>query len=109
MAKNEIFKKTASEDKLCPLNNRGDGARGSHVFCSSVHGTESRSAQSGPTISPEQNKGFARSPPTNLDQLFDFVKEEWEKLPKDFFQKLVDSMPRRIRAVIRNHGGSTSY
>ena len=46
---------------------------------------------------------------SNLDQLFDFVKEEWEKLPKDFFQKLVDSMPRRIRAVIRNHGGSTSY
>jgi len=42
-------------------------------------------------------------------KLFDFVKEEWDKLPKDFLQKLVNSVPRRIRAVIRNHGGSTSY
>ena len=60
----------------------------------------------------EQNKGLLEARPdraSNLDQLFDFVKEEWEKLPKDFLQKLVDSMPRRIRAVIRNRGGSTSY
>jgi transposase len=47
--------------------------------------------------------------PSNLDQLFEMVKEEWKKLPKDFLQNLVNSMPRRMRAVIRNQGGSTTY
>ena len=47
--------------------------------------------------------------PSNLDELFEFIKEEWQKLPKQFLQKLVNSMPRRIRQVIRNGGGSTTY
>lgn len=47
--------------------------------------------------------------PANLDELFEFVKQEWEKIPKDYLRTLVDSLPRRIAAVIKNRGGSTSY
>ena len=39
--------------------------------------------------------------PSNLDQLFDFVNQEW--------QKLVNSLPQRIKAVIKSSGGSTKY
>lgn len=37
------------------------------------------------------------------------VLEEWEKLPPQLCYNLVSSMPRRIRAVIQAHGGSTKY
>jgi transposase len=47
--------------------------------------------------------------PSNLDQLFDFVNEEWKKLPQDYLRKLVESLPRRMIGVIKNHGGSTRY
>lgn len=47
--------------------------------------------------------------PSSLDQLFAFVQEEWHKLPKDFLRKLVNSLPRRVKAVIKNKGGSIKY
>jgi transposase len=47
--------------------------------------------------------------PSNLDELFQFVKEEWEKVPKDYLRNLVDNLPRRIQDVIKNKGGSTRY
>jgi transposase len=47
--------------------------------------------------------------PSNLDDLFQFVKEEWEKVPKDYLRNLVDNLPRRIQDVIKNKGGSTRY
>lgn len=37
------------------------------------------------------------------------IFEEWEKIPRDYCQTLVASMPSRIRAVIRAHGGHTKY
>jgi transposase len=47
--------------------------------------------------------------PSNLDQLFTFVQEEWSKLPKEFLRNLADSLPRRIKAVIKSRGGATKY
>ena len=47
--------------------------------------------------------------PSSLDQLFEHVKEEWEKLPKTLLSNLIDSMPRRIAAVIKNKGGHSGY
>ena len=47
--------------------------------------------------------------PSSLDQLFDHVKEEWAKLPKELLSNLVVSMPRRIAAVIKNKGGHSGY
>lgn len=50
-----------------------------------------------------------RDRPSNLDQLFDFVQEEWRGIPRDYLKNLVDSLPSRIKAVIKSHGGATNY
>ena len=34
---------------------------------------------------------------------------EWEKIPAEECQKLIESMPRRIQAVLRAKGGYTKY
>jgi hypothetical protein len=46
---------------------------------------------------------------SSLDDLFELVKEEWEKIPLVEMQKLVHSMPRRCKAVLKSNGGSTKY
>lgn len=47
--------------------------------------------------------------PENLLQLQEMVREEWEKLEMDFVNNLVNSMKRRIQAVIESRGGNTHY
>jgi len=37
------------------------------------------------------------------------LQEEWSKLDIDICKNLVDSMPRRIAAVIDNKGNPTKY
>ncbi|GIY56039.1 hypothetical protein CDAR_521531 [Caerostris darwini] len=34
---------------------------------------------------------------------------EWKKIPLAVIQRLVESMPRRVHAVIASRGGSTNY
>ncbi len=36
--------------------------------------------------------------PTNLQQLRDAIKSIWTKISDEYFQHLVESMPRRIKA-----------
>jgi hypothetical protein len=40
----------------------------------------------------------------DLDWLCAAAKEAWILLPQDLMRKLIDSMPRRIRAVIKAKG-----
>lgn len=47
--------------------------------------------------------------PANLQQLSDVLIEEWNQIDQAYIQNLIDSMPRRIAAVIRARGGNTSY
>lgn len=47
--------------------------------------------------------------PSDLNEIFDYVKREWEALPKEYLLELIHSMPQRIEAVIKNKGGSTKY
>ena len=35
--------------------------------------------------------------------------EEWSNIDTDYLQKLVDSMPRRVQAVIDSKGFPTKY
>ena len=37
------------------------------------------------------------------------VQEEWEAIPQETIQALIDSMPHRIAEVIAAHGGHTQY
>lgn len=47
--------------------------------------------------------------PTNADELAEQAKEEWEKLDWEKIYKFIDSMPRRVRAVIKNKGSHTRW
>ena len=42
-------------------------------------------------------------------QLLAAAREEWNALPQQVLQNLIESMPRRIAAVIRARGGATKY
>ncbi len=47
--------------------------------------------------------------PTNLQQLSDAIMSIWTKISEECFQHLVESMPRRIKAVLKAKGGPTRY
>lgn len=46
---------------------------------------------------------------TNKQSLVNKINEVWRNLPEDVIQKLISSMPRRCREVIKNNGYSTNY
>ena len=48
-------------------------------------------------------------PAKGVHELWDRVKEEWNKINADECRRLIESMPRRIQAVIRAKGGNTRY
>jgi transposase len=43
------------------------------------------------------------------DDLLKKLREEWERITPELCKKLIDSIPKRIEAVIRNKGGQTKY
>ncbi len=47
--------------------------------------------------------------PTNLQQLRDAIMSMWTKISEECFQHLVESMPQRIKAVLKAKGGQTKY
>jgi transposase len=49
------------------------------------------------------------TPPKGVHELWERVEEEWNKIPAETCQKLIESLPRRIRAVIKAKGGHTDY
>ena len=46
---------------------------------------------------------------SNICQLCDIVMEEWKSIPVATCEALVNSMPRRVKAVLDNDGGHTKY
>jgi hypothetical protein len=46
---------------------------------------------------------------SNETELFNTVKTAWNNIPKNYIQRLVESMPQRIEAVIEAKGGATRY
>jgi len=52
----------------------------------------------------------ARKPlPKNREELWQALQEEWLKIDEHKYKNLVDSMPRRIAAVIKSKGNPTKY
>ncbi len=47
--------------------------------------------------------------PTNLQQLRDAIMSIWTKISEECFQHLVESMPRRIKAILKAKGGPIQY
>lgn len=46
---------------------------------------------------------------SNCAQLMDHIRSEWEQIPSNVLESLIDSMPRRLRAVVSNKGFATKY
>jgi hypothetical protein len=47
--------------------------------------------------------------PKGVHELWDRVVKEWNEIPPEVCQNLIESMPRRIEAVIKAKGGHTKY
>ena len=53
--------------------------------------------------------GEYESPPSGILQLWECVEEEWNKIEAAVCQNLIESMPRRVEAVLKAKGGYTKY
>jgi len=70
-----------------------------------------------PDLNPIENAGAElerrlRERPTapkTKDDLFAALQDEWAAIPGAYFKALVESMPRRVRAVVAAPGVSTKY
>lgn len=47
--------------------------------------------------------------PKTINELKDALKDEWNKIGKDYLQNLVQSIPRRVKMVIEKEGKPTEY
>ena len=47
--------------------------------------------------------------PSNKAELLEFLRQEWHKVTQRQCERLVESMPRRMKAVIVNQGCSIKY
>ncbi|GFT24702.1 hypothetical protein TNCV_2856321 [Trichonephila clavipes] len=48
-------------------------------------------------------------PPTNKNTLIRALTEEWDKLPQQLLDNVVQSMVRRVECCITLHGGHIPY
>lgn len=68
-----------------------------------------------PDLSPIENLwqtvglGLKRYKLSNLDDLWTAIQDIWYKIPPEYCQKLVHSVPRRLKACKQAYGGHTKY
>ncbi len=46
---------------------------------------------------------------SNIHQLRDVVMEEWKRTPVATCEALMNSMPKKVKALLENNGGQTKY
>lgn len=49
------------------------------------------------------------NPPSGILELWERAEMEWNEIGKEVCQNLIESMPRRVEAVIKANGGYTKY
>jgi DDE superfamily endonuclease len=49
------------------------------------------------------------NPPNGIHELWNRVQVEWDRIPVEECRKLIESMPRRVQAVLKAKGGYTKY
>ncbi|GBC07625.1 hypothetical protein RclHR1_07590006 [Rhizophagus clarus] len=47
--------------------------------------------------------------PKNIEELMVILEEEWNKIEPEILTNLVESLPRRVQAVLDSHGNPTRY
>jgi hypothetical protein len=53
--------------------------------------------------------GEYETPSSSIAELWERVQIEWDKIPASVCQNLIESMPRRVEAVLKAKGGYTKY
>jgi hypothetical protein len=53
--------------------------------------------------------GTCDQPPSGILELWERVQEKWEGIEPQVCQERIESMPRRMAAVIKAKGGVTKY
>ncbi len=53
--------------------------------------------------------GEYEEPASSVQELWDRFQEEWDRIEPSVCQNLIESMPRRIEAVLKAKGGYTKY
>ncbi|CAK9832790.1 Transposable element Tc1 transposase [Anthophora retusa] len=53
--------------------------------------------------------GSYDSQPTSITDLYNRIQEQWEQISSDYCKKLIESMPKRISAVLQAKGLWTKY
>ena len=48
-------------------------------------------------------------PPNGMEQLWERVEKEWNEIPAEVCQGLIESMQKRIHEVVKAKGGCTKY
>src|SRR3984957_824308 len=48
-------------------------------------------------------------PPNSILELWERIQKEWDAIPASVYQGLIESMPRRVEAVLKAKGGYTKY
>lgn len=57
----------------------------------------------------ELERRITKRNPKNKEELKDILKDAWDNIDPEVTKKLVESMPRRVQAVIESKGGPTRY
>jgi transposase len=57
----------------------------------------------------ERNVRSHKPRPKNKNELIQVVRQEWNNINNNILVKLIESMPRRVKAVIKNNGNPTKY
>jgi hypothetical protein len=61
------------------------------------------------TLWNDVEKAINRAKPSSIPKLEQLIYQAWAAIPVDRCQRLIDSMPHRCAAVIRNKGYPTKY
>lgn len=68
-----------------------------------------------PDLNPTENAWnymkdkVAQTKPSNIHELKEALKKLWANMDVSYFAKLSESMPERLKLVIKNNGNMTKY
>ena len=48
-------------------------------------------------------------PPSSISVLMKYIEDAWDDLPPEYYRKLINSMPKRVNAVISANGNRIDY
>ena len=49
------------------------------------------------------------TPSSRMLELWERVEDEWNEIPAEVCQNLIESMPRRVEGILKAKGGHTKY